>query len=189
MANVLEELVSYIRRFDFVCHGSIAVNFLEQLIAEWSAYGRNCFVRTNVNFGPRPLGGFEGEMDVVAFEPNEKLLFHVEASSDADSWDERRERFQRKFIGAAKYYDSLFTFEKKQKVTKVAVVGPKEPEKSVSFGDDIELWSVRKLMQEITEQLPKDPFHKAVPECYPLLRAVQFANWFHNTTKTIPIAR
>jgi hypothetical protein len=83
----------------------MTVNFLEQLVAEWFAYGRKCFVRTNVNFGPRELGGFEGEMDVVAFEPNDKLLFHVEASTDADSWDERRSRFQKKFQGAARYYD------------------------------------------------------------------------------------
>jgi hypothetical protein len=52
------------------------MNFLEQLTSEWYAY-RGYFVRTNVKFGRRPAGGYEGEMDVVAFDPLKKVLVHV----------------------------------------------------------------------------------------------------------------
>ncbi len=47
------------------------MNFLEQLVAEWYAY-KGYFVRTNIKFGKRIRGGYEGEMDVVAFDPKEK---------------------------------------------------------------------------------------------------------------------
>ncbi len=65
------------------------MNFLEQLIAEWYAY-RGFFVRTNIRFGKRPAGGYEGEIDVAAFNPRTKHLVHIETSTDADSWAERK---------------------------------------------------------------------------------------------------
>jgi hypothetical protein len=61
------------------------MNFLEQLIGEWYEY-TGCFVRTNIKFGKRSAGGYEGEIDVAAFDPRTKCLIHIEASTDADSW-------------------------------------------------------------------------------------------------------
>jgi hypothetical protein len=72
------------------------VNFLEQLVAEWyktSGY----IVRRNVRVGKLAHGGHEGELDVVAFHPEQKRLVHIEASMDRDTWDRREERFARKF--------------------------------------------------------------------------------------------
>ena len=40
------------------------MNHLEQLVAEWLQYNKY-FVRVSVQVGPRPRGGFEGELDVV----------------------------------------------------------------------------------------------------------------------------
>lgn len=91
-------------------------------------------------------------MDVVAFHSRDKVLVHLETSSDADSWDERRRKFQKKFQTAAKYTKSVFNFEF-ENVRKVAVVGLTKPKKAINFDDDVELWSIGRLMQKVIEGL------------------------------------
>jgi Holliday junction resolvase-like predicted endonuclease len=70
----------------------MAVNFLEQLVAEWYEY-QGYFIRRNVRVGKVPGGGYECELDVVAFHPETKHLVHVEPSTDAGSWEERERRY------------------------------------------------------------------------------------------------
>jgi len=53
------------------------MNHLEQLVAEWYEY-QGYFVRRNVHVGKRSNGGWECELDVVAFNPSEKHLVHIE---------------------------------------------------------------------------------------------------------------
>jgi hypothetical protein len=72
------------------------MNFLEQLVAEWYEIN-GYFVRRNVRVGKLAHGGHEGELDVVAFHPEQKRLVHIESSMDGDTWDRREERFVRKF--------------------------------------------------------------------------------------------
>jgi hypothetical protein len=58
------------------------MNHLEQLIRqyyEWQGY----IVRGNVKVGRLAHGGWEGELDIVAFEPNENRVVHLEPSIDA----------------------------------------------------------------------------------------------------------
>ena len=153
------------------------MNFLEQLVAEWYAY-RDFFVRTNVKFGPRPQGGYEGEMDVVAFHPKDRTLIHFETSSDADSWNERKMKFQKKFEKAEQHYASEFKFgfEEAKKVAVVSFTRPREP---VDMGFNIELLLIPDLMSRITKRLKRaHPMKAAVSEVYPLLRAIQFAVWY-----------
>lgn len=154
------------------------MNFLEQLVAEWYAY-RGFFVRTNIKFGKRAKGGYKGEMDVVAFHPQGRTLVHIEASSDAYSWPKRKEMFRKKFQIEEQLYASEFGFEF-EKVVKVAVVSftqPREPVEPVELGCD-KLFLVRDLMRWITSRLRSThPMKAAVPEVYPLLRAIQFAVW------------
>jgi hypothetical protein len=59
-------------------------NFLEQLVAEWYEFN-GYFVRRNVLVGRRSRGGYECELDVVAFNPEEKHLVHIEPSVDQRS--------------------------------------------------------------------------------------------------------
>jgi hypothetical protein len=73
------------------------MNHLEQLVAEWLQYN-GYFVRVSVPVGPRPKGGFEGELDVVAINVGRNHLLHVECSLDADSWPKRQERYAAKFV-------------------------------------------------------------------------------------------
>lgn len=72
-------------------------NHLEQLVSEWYEY-QGYFVRRNINVGLRKnKGGYECELDVVAFNPETKHLVHIEPSNDADSWEIRDRRFGLKF--------------------------------------------------------------------------------------------
>ena len=85
----------------------MATNYLEQLIAEWYEY-KGYYVRRNLLVGKRVKGGFECELDVVAFNPKAKHLVHIEPSMDANSWAERERRYQKKFTAGRKYIPELF---------------------------------------------------------------------------------
>jgi len=82
-------------------------NFLEQLVAEWYEY-QHYFVRRNVRVGRRSMGGYESELDVVAFSPEKKHLVHIEPSMDSDSWEKREKRFAAKFAAGRSHIPSLF---------------------------------------------------------------------------------
>ena len=82
-------------------------NHLEDLTAEWLEY-RGYFVRKSVLVGKRAKGGFEGELDVVGFNPVTRHLLHVECSLDADPWVKREMRFSLKFERGRKYVPNLF---------------------------------------------------------------------------------
>lgn len=84
----------------------MAANHLEQLVAEWYEYC-GYFVRRNVHVGLRPKGGYECELDVVAFRPTDKKLVHIEPSLDADSWEHREKRYAKKFAAGKKYIPKL----------------------------------------------------------------------------------
>lgn len=151
------------------------MTFLEQLVAEWYAYNGH-FVQTNVKFGKRKAGGYEGEMDVVAFHPRTKLITHVETSTDADSWEERRRRFGKKFGDAEKHYSELFRFDY-QRVEKLAIVGwGRTVPVGISFDGTIVIKTVPQFIFEVTGVLSqRDPAKEAVPEHWPLLRAIQMS--------------
>jgi len=154
-------------------------NFLEQLAAEYYSH-MGYFVRTNVKFGLRKgRGGYEGEIDVLAFRPETSTLLHIETSMDCDSWRERKNRFQKKFKTAESHYKKLFTF-KIQKLIKIVIVGLGNPKKSVNFGPNIFIQSIPDFIKKITDYLIRyNPKNQAVPENFPLLRAMQFAVHFN----------
>lgn len=77
-------------------------NHLERLVAEWLEF-KGYFVRCNVNVGIFPRGGYAGELDVVAYHPIENRLIHIETSTDAATWQEREERFKKKFDAGGKH--------------------------------------------------------------------------------------
>lgn len=149
--------------------------FLEQLVAEWYAV-RGFFVRTNILFGRRKRGGYEGEIDVATFNPKTKELIHLEISMDANSWDQRKERFERKFKAAERHYSSIFDFEH-GKIKKVAVVSWTKPRHKIDFGD-IELITIPDLVAEIKAYLIKiNSTNTMIHEGYPLIRAIQLVLW------------
>src|SRR4051794_29527070 len=82
-------------------------NHLEDLVTEWYLF-QGYFVRRNIQVGPRPNGGYDCELDVVALHPGENRLVHIEPSLDADSWAERERRYLKKFDAGRKHIPSLF---------------------------------------------------------------------------------
>jgi len=151
-------------------------NFLEQLAAEWYSY-TDYFVRTNICLNPRPKGGWANELDVLAFSIARGELIHLEASSDADSWDERKKKFlTKKFVFSQLQYENIVGAQI-QTIRKIALVGSVRKSKAnLVWGQGIEVILVPSFIAIITANLAtKDPMKAAVPEGFPRLRAMQFA--------------
>lgn len=153
----------------------MAGNHLEQLMAEWYEYC-GYFVRRNVMVGPRRNGGYEGELDVVAFEPGSKHLVHVEASMDAYSWAKRETRFRRKFEMGRKYIPNLFAeFDDLVEIEQFAVLGFASKDNHTEVGG-CPIRLIPDILAEIAEHLePLRIQRAAVPEQFSLLRTLQFA--------------
>jgi hypothetical protein len=150
------------------------MNFLEQLVSEWYEF-EGFFVRRNVKVGRRAKGGYEGELDVVAFHPKKIELVHIEASTDSDTWEKRELRFSKKFELGRKYIPSLFDGFELPPPRQIAVLvyGSNVNRKTIG-GGEIKLASV--FMNELKSSLKEYKIAShAIPEGFPLLRTLQFA--------------
>lgn len=162
------------------------MNFLETLVAEWYEYTGH-FVRANSRTRKRAKGGWDVELDILAFSPDNQNLIHIETSSDANAWAKRKNRFlKKKFILSHQEYETLIGF-KVQKVEQIAIVGwTKSTKVDLNWGKNITVILIPTLMEEITSRLKKiDPMQQAVPEGFPLLRAMQLALKFQKKDRTI----
>ena len=154
-------------------------NFLEQLVAEWYEF-RGYFVRRNINVGPRLKGGFESELDVVAFHPTKRHLVHIEPSMDAHSWDQREKRFTAKFAAGRKFIPSVFSgFADLPKIEQIALLVFAGKQTHQTIGGVTVL-----LIEDLMKEIRSDPGwglslrsvrNKAVPEQFTILRSLQFA--------------
>jgi hypothetical protein len=153
-------------------------NFLEQLVAEWYEYN-GYFVNRNVHVGRRRQGGWECELDVVAFNPRTKHLVHIEPSTDADRWDKRETRFRKKFDAGQKYIPQLFeSFKPLPEIERIAlfVFGSDKEHLHVGGG---KVMIIGNFMQKIRDEIKgKTVFKSAIPEKYVILRTLQFAAQF-----------
>lgn len=150
------------------------MNFLEQILAEWYEY-EGYIVRSNVKARKRTKGGWDVELDVLAYDPSNGILLHIETSGDADSWAERKRRFlTKKFILKSEEYEAIIGC-KVNKIKKIAVVGYVRSTKAdLNWGQDIKVLLIPDLMTRIAEKLrSQNPMQEAVPEGFPILRAVQ----------------
>ena len=162
------------------------MNFLEQLVSEWYSY-QGYFVQTNVKVGKRKAGGFEGELDVVAYHPERKEVVHIETSMDAHPWDKRRQEFKRKFQRGARHIPGLFPFLQDLAVRQEAVFGfPRTTRDKQLLGERVEVYLMPQLVAKISKALAGTTVESGViPENYPLLRAMQFALDFGGHLKPI----
>ena len=151
----------------------MANNFLEQLVAEWYEY-RGYFVRRNVPVGRRARGGgYQAELDVVAFNPATRHLVHIEPSMDAESWETRERRFRNKFDAGREHIPELFPgLEVPDDIEQIAILfGSKANHPTLGGGQVV---VVSDLMREIMEELSdKRLSENAVPEHHTLLRTLQ----------------
>jgi hypothetical protein len=150
------------------------MNHLEQLIAEWYEY-QGYYVRRNVLVGKRLKGGYECELDIVAFHPEKKELLHIEPSLDADSWETRERRYGKKFLAGRKYIRKLFNgldlpAEIKQQV--VLVFASKANHTEVAGGKVV---LIEEVLADIARELQTKKINsQAIPEQYASLRTIQF---------------
>jgi len=152
------------------------MNHLEELLAEWYDY-KGYFVRRNVKVGPRSKGGYEGELDIVAFDPEHSHLVHIEVSSDANSWEEREKKYSTKFRLGKEHIPKMFQhFNIPDIIDQRAVflLASKVSRTIVGSGT---LYLVSDYIKEIKQHIQE---HKpiatsAIPEQFPLLRTLQLA--------------
>lgn len=159
-------------------------NFLEQLVSEWYSY-KGYLVKQNVLVGKRPQGGYECELDVVAFKPNpeagESALVHVEPSMDCHSWTTREKRYHKKFEAGRKHIPSIFKgYVLPSEIEQIALFEYASGKNhSVIGGGKVKL--VKELLRDIRiELLSKKVCNDAVSEHMPLLRMVQFMTNYHD---------
>lgn len=156
-------------------------NHLEQLVAEWYEY-QGYFVRRNIFVGKRKKGGYECELDIVAFHPQKKHLVHIEPSLDANSWSIRETRYKKKFDAGRKYIPGLFPgLDVPAEIEQYAVL---------VFASDTNHTTIGGGRVLIVEDLLKDIFHElrdkhlasnAIPEHLIILRSFQFATEYRKS--------
>jgi hypothetical protein len=156
-------------------------NFLEQLVAEWYEF-QGYFVRRNIPVGKRAKGGYDGELDVVAFHPGLRRLVHVEPSMDAQSWKERKQKFTAKFKIGRETIPSLFeAFHPLPNLEQYALLAQSSAADRREIGGG-RVMPVAELMTEIREEIGgRRILNSAIPEQFVILRALQFAaNYWTN---------
>ena len=150
------------------------MSHLENLIAEyydWSGY----LVKRNLKVGKLSHGGWEMELDVVAFHPTTKHLVHVEPSIDAHSWETREARFRKKFESGEKYmFSHVFPWlDQSTPVERIAVLISHPKGRDQLCGAKI--LSIDEFMTKVKEKVGACGImaKNAIPEQYPLLRTIQ----------------
>lgn len=151
------------------------MNHLEQLVAEWYGF-RGYFVRRNVAVGKRSNGGYDCELDVVAFCPTRHHLVHLEPSMDTHTWAVREKRYAKKFEAGRKHIPGLFgAIKLPDTIEQIAVLGfaSNTNVKTLAGG---RIQTSAELLADITSEIASRRIESAaVPEQYPLLRTIQFA--------------
>ena len=152
----------------------MANNFLEQLVAEWYEY-QGYFVRRNVPVGRRTKGGYECELDIIAFDPVRQHLVHIEPSMDAESWEKRERSFRKKFDAGLKYIPDLFPgSDLPQRIEQNAIFAFASRTNHPTLAGR-KVLQVSDLMREIMEDLSDSKIGATpVPEHHPILRTLQF---------------
>lgn len=150
------------------------MSHLENLIAEyydWSGY----LVKKNLKVGRLKHGGWEMELDIVAFHPQTKHLVHVEPSIDAHAWEMREKRFEKKFTAGEKYmFSSVFPWlDPKTPVERIAILVSHPAGRDELCGAKIQ--SIDEFVRQVRHDIAKcgKMASNAIPEMYPLLRTMQ----------------
>ncbi len=156
-------------------------NFLEQLISEYFEYN-GYFTKSNIKIRKRNRGGYDREIDILAYCPKNDYVYHIETSFALVGWEREIEIFKKKFdIKIVEYADILGLNPERIKIFKRAIIleVPKKDRKNkkIEFQSktDAKLLSIGEFMDIVKYKLQKfKPINKAVPQNLPLLRAIQF---------------
>ena len=152
----------------------MAGNYLEQLLAEWYQFS-GYFVRQNVLVGRRPNGGYECELDVVAFHPKTGHVVHVEPSMDCHPWAKRDNRFRKKFEAGRRHIPALFEgFTLPAHIEQFALLVYASKHSRDSVGGHPFMLIHELLERIITHVRTLDLSSAAIPEQFTILRTIQF---------------
>jgi len=149
------------------------VNRLEQLIRQYYDF-QGYLVKGNIKVGKLSQGGWEGELDIVAYDPKTEHLIHFEPSIDAHSWDKREERFFKKISAGRKYItQNVFPWLNPDHPIEQVAIFPSGSRESLAGGKVI---SIDSVVSEIKTLIKEQGIgsKNAVPEEYDLLRTIQF---------------
>ncbi|MBL9076006.1 MAG: hypothetical protein JNL08_00800 [Planctomycetes bacterium] len=149
------------------------MNHLEELVGEWLEYN-GYFVRRNVMVGRRPNGGYECELDIVAFHPTQHRLVHVEPSLDAHSWEKREARFAKKFAAGRTHIPGMFDgLRVPATIDHIALLVFASTTNRTTLGGG-RIVHVSALYREILTGIrDRRVESQAVPEQFPLIRTIQ----------------
>ena len=149
------------------------MSHLEDLLCAWYDW-RGYVVKRNVKVGRLGHGGWEGELDIVAYNPTTAELVHVEPSIDNDPWSKRRERFAKKFGSGRKHvHKEVFPWvDGRPHLRQIAVLTSRGQRKTLAGG---ELATIDEIVCCIRKDVIAEGkmASRAIPEQYPLLRTVQ----------------
>ena len=150
------------------------MNHLEQLIYEyydWQGY----IVKHNVKVGRLKKGGWEGELDIIAFNPKTNHLIHLEPSIGQSTWENQQNKFERKFNTAKKHLHSeVFDWiDKTTEIEQCAIIDTHPKGRDFIGGGHIK--SIDEMIKEIRDTIFKigNMERHAISEQYPLLRTIQ----------------
>lgn len=154
------------------------MNHLEAIIAEYLEW-QGFFVRTNIQVGKLEKGGFAGELDIVAYKPDEpRRLLHIEPSLAALGAAAQNAECGKKFRrGREHILAEVFPWLAGAglRIEQFAVI-PSLPggENTVSGG---RLMTVDELFSEIRSRVAAQGkgLRAAISEAFPLLRTIQFS--------------
>ena len=157
------------------------MSHLEDFIAEYYDW-RGYLIKRNIKVGRLSHGGWEMELDVIAYHPHTNHLVHLEPSVDAHSWAKREARFGKKFAAGARYiFSEVYTWlDPGTPIEHIAIL-PSHPKGR----DDLaggRILSIDEFFAEVKSELTKQGVaaRGAIPETYPLLRTLQLAqNGYH----------
>jgi hypothetical protein len=149
-------------------------NHLEALISQYREW-KGWLVRKNIRVGKRTRGGYEGELDVVAYDPASNKVIHYEPSVDAHDWAKREKRYKLKFDLGKKHIPlEVFPWLKPDFQLEQIAVFYLVSEKRKTFLDGRAM-SIDELVKMIRDEVVKEgqASKKAIPEQYDLLRTIQ----------------
>lgn len=153
------------------------MNYLEMLAEEYHSY-IGYFVRSNVRARKRDRGGYDVEIDVLAFSPNNQKLLHIETSGAAVTWEANRESLmQKKFSLTKQEYEENLGCSIAE-VQKVMIIGWAKSSEAFIDGE-IKVVPIPAFIREIARELRnRHPQKEIVPEQFPLLRSMQMCLFY-----------
>ena len=161
----------------------MSYNVLEELAKEYYEYIKEYFVRTNVRFNKRKnKGGYEGEIDILAYVPNERKLIHLECSMSADRNDAGFKKAKKKFPDNLDYKnlypDNTLDFES---VEKIFIFKQTKELNDVKMPQGVRSVNLGAFIREVYSSINTDIMKKIIPEAYPLLRTMQLTKWANSS--------